>query len=837
MIRYLLALGVSLLLFALPASGATPTAERKKLIIGGDHDNPPYELLVNGNPTGFNVDLMRAVAEVTGIDVEIRLGPWHMVRRELEEGKIDALAGMYYSAPRSKLIDFSLPHTMVSSGIFVRKGSPIRSFADLRGKEVIVQEGDVAHDYLKQNGLTSHIVTVNDPTDELRLLASGNHDCAFMPSMFQGVYLAKSLDLANLRAINTELPQLRYCFAVRKGNRDLLYRLDEGLNILKVNGKYQEIYEKWFGVYEKRDVWQTVKYFIWALAAIGSLLTASFIWSWFLKREVRIRTAKLRESEEMFRVLAETSPAGIFLYQGERIVYVNAATASMFGYTEEECLQMKFWDWVHDDFKELVSERGLARQQGEQVPSRYECKHVCKNGEERWMFVSAGLIEYKGKPAGIVTSFDITDRKRMEDELQHAHDELEKRVEERSGELAETVKALRESRDYLDMIINTITDPIFVKDRGHRLVLVNDAECVLTGHSREDVIGRNDYEFFPKEQVDVFWETDEMVFTTGKENINEEEITDAQGEIRVVVTKKSLYNDMRGNKFIVGIMRDITEQKHAEKQLMLNKQMLEELNCTLEEMIQEEVAKNREKDTILIQQNRQAALGELLEHIAHQWKQPLNVINLMIFNLGETYSLGELSDEHVKTTIDKIMELTEHMAQTINVFRDFYKPEKEIKPFRIKESIDRALSFVAPALRFHAIGVELDVDPELFALGYPKEYAHVILNILANARDAFRERNAEKRLVKISAFAKENKAVVTLTDNAGGISAAIIDKIFDIYFTTKESSGGTGIGLYMSKNIIEKNMGGTLSCRNVDQGAEFRIELNIPGDEKTGLCS
>jgi signal transduction histidine kinase len=91
--------------------------------------------------------------------------------------------------------------------------------------------------------------------------------------------------------------------------------------------------------------------------------------------------------------------------------------------------------------------------------------------------------------------------------------------------------------------------------------------------------------------------------------------------------------------------------------------------------------------------------------------------------------------------------------------------------------------------------------------------------------------------VKISAFAKENKVVVTLTDNAGGITAAIIDKIFNIYFTTKESSGGTGIGLYMSKNIIEKNMGGTLSCRNVDQGAEFRIEINMPGDEKTGPCS
>ena len=833
MTRYLLTLGIGLLLIALPAPGATPTAEKKKFVIGGDHDNPPYELLVNGKPTGFNVDLMRAVAEVTGIEVEIRLGPWNVERQELEQGKIDALAGMYYSVERSKLIDFSLPHTMVSSAIFVRNGSPIRSFGDIRGREIIVQEGDVAHDYLKQNGVTSHIVTVKDPADELRLLASGNYDCAFMPSRFQGEYLTKTLNLSNLRGINTELPQLRYCFAVRKGNRELLYRLDEGLNILKVNGRYQEIYEKWFGVYEKRDVWQSVRYFGWALASIGLLLTASFVWSWFLKREVRIRTAKLRESEEMFRVLAETSPAGIFLYQGERIVYVNPAAARLLGYSEEECLEMRFWDWVHDDYKDLVRERGLARQSGERLPSQYECKHVAKNGEERWLFVSAGRVEYRGKPAGIVTSFDITERKRMEDELQHARDDLEKRVEERSGELAESVKALQESRDYLDKIINTISDPIFVKDRGHRLVLVNDAECALTGHSREDVIGRNDYDFFPKEQVDVFWEKDEMVFTTGQENINEEEITDAQGGKRAIITKKSLYNDMRGNTFIVGIIRDITEQKQAEKQLMLNKQMLEELNGKLEEMVQEEVAKNREKDIILIQQNRQAALGELMEHIAHQWKQPLNVINLMIFDLGETYSRGELSPEQVKTTIEKIMELTEHMAQTINVFRDFYKPEKEKKVFRIKESIDRALSFVAPALRFHAIGVELDVDPDLFALGYPKEYAQVLLNILANARDAFRARDAGHRLVKISAFAKEEKAVVTLTDNAGGVAAAIISKIFDIYFTTKESNGGTGIGLYMSKNIIENNMGGTLSCRNVEHGAEFRIEINMPRVEKT----
>jgi PAS domain S-box-containing protein len=418
--------------------------------------------------------------------------------------------------------------------------------------------------------------------------------------------------------------------------------------------------------------------------------------------ELKRAEEALRESEEMFRVLADTSTAGIFLYQGERIVYVNPATVGMLGYSEQECLEMKFWDWAHEDFRELVRARGLARQRGEDVPSRYECKQVSKSGEERWIFVSVGLIEYKGKPAGIVTSFDITERKRMEEELRHAREELEKRVEERTSDL-----------------------------------------------------------------------------------------------------------------------------RNANELLQRQKRLLEELNDNLENRVGEEVAKNREKDIMLIQQNRQAALGEMLDHIAHQWKQPLNSISLTVQDLGDTASNGELTDEHVEATVGKTIALLEHMAQTIDVFRDFYRPDKEKKVFSIKDSIDQSLAFIAPAFRFHSVVVELDVDPGLTAFGYPKEYAQVLLNILANARDVFRARGTEKPRVTIRAFAEESKTVVTITDNAGGIPETIIGKIFDFYFTTNESAGGTGIGLYMSKNIIEKNMGGTLSVVNTEGGAQFRVEVKL----------
>ncbi|NTV90360.1 MAG: PAS domain-containing protein, partial [Clostridiales bacterium] len=282
--------------------------------------------------------------------------------------------------------------------------------------------------------------------------------------------------------------------------------------------------------------------------------------------------------------------------------------------------------------------------------------------------------------------------------------------------------------------------------------------------------------------------------------------------------------------------RDITDRKRAEEALRESegalkqkKKMLEQLNSTLERRVQEEVTKNREKDIVLIQQNRQAALGEMLDHIAHQWKQPLNSIYLIIQDLKESWSWGELTNEDVEETVAKTMAIVDHMAQTIDVFRNFYRPEKEQVVFRLKKSIDSALSFMAPTLRLHGIVIEIDVDPDLSVNGYPNEYAQVLLNIITNARDTFKERKVDKPVLKIEAFAENDRAVVAITDNAGGIPESIIDKIFDLYFTTRESKDGSGIGLYMSNNIIEKNVGGKLSAANVDGGAQFRIELNISG--------
>ena len=171
------------------------------------------------------------------------------------------------------------------------------------------------------------------------------------------------------------------------------------------------------------------------------------------------------------------------------------------------------------------------------------------------------------------------------------------------------------------------------------------------------------------------------------------------------------------------------------------------------------------------------------------------------------------------------MELIKHMSQTIDYFRNFFSAEKETTEFKIHEAIVNALSFLEGSFQNPKIDVEIVANDDLVIHGYANELTQVILNILVNAKDAITERGIADPNVSITIDSEDKCAVITITDNAGGIPAEIINQIFDPYFTTKGTQRGTGIGLFMSKAIIEKNMGGRLTVRNAENGAEFRIEL------------
>lgn len=260
------------------------------------------------------------------------------------------------------------------------------------------------------------------------------------------------------------------------------------------------------------------------------------------------------------------------------------------------------------------------------------------------------------------------------------------------------------------------------------------------------------------------------------------------------------------------------------EEIQRNQADLLQLNATLERRVQEELAKNREKDLLLIQQSRLAAMGEMVHNIAHQWRQPLNALALVIRNIKDDYEYGELGADSLNRAVANAQNLLNRMSTTIDDFRDFFRPDQEMKLFNLADEVREAAAIMEAAYRNNQIILDLELQEGLMADGYPSRYSQAVLNILANAKEIIQARNVEGGRVTARLTDEEGWGVLTVDDNGGGIPADILPKVFDPYFTTKEQ--GSGIGLYMTKMIIEKNMNGRVAASNTNQGA--RLTISVP---------
>jgi signal transduction histidine kinase len=267
----------------------------------------------------------------------------------------------------------------------------------------------------------------------------------------------------------------------------------------------------------------------------------------------------------------------------------------------------------------------------------------------------------------------------------------------------------------------------------------------------------------------------------------------------------------------------LLEQRVAERT-----RELQELNETLEQRVHEEAAKSREKDLLLIQQSRLAAMGEMIGNIAHQWRQPLNTIGLTFANIKDAWDFNDLTGEYLEEATQSGMKLTQQMSTTIDDFRNFFRPNREAAPFSLTTSVENALELVEASFKSHEIAITLKVRADVRVMGFANEYAQVLLNLLGNARNAIIEKGVKPGQVGVEIGREGSEGYVVVRDNGGGIPDAILGKIFDPYFTTRQA--GTGIGLYMSKMIIENNMHGRIEVRNIGGGAEFRVVTPLAED-------
>jgi signal transduction histidine kinase len=249
-----------------------------------------------------------------------------------------------------------------------------------------------------------------------------------------------------------------------------------------------------------------------------------------------------------------------------------------------------------------------------------------------------------------------------------------------------------------------------------------------------------------------------------------------------------------------------------------NNHFVESLNHELTKQVQAEKHYQSQKDHILIQQSRFAAMGEIIASIGFQWRQPLNRLSLLIQDVSEAQEFNEINDQYINRFTKESMALIKHMARSINDFRKFYQPNKEKTAFSLSEAIEDALSIFSLSLKNHDIHVYFEYRGQHKVIGYRNEFIQVVLNILMNARDAFIACNRENRNISIKIDEDDCFYMTEISDNGGGMEPTLLDKIFDPYFTTRPN--GTGLGLYMTKMIIE-NMNGNVKAENIETGARF----------------
>ncbi|MBF0309404.1 MAG: PAS domain-containing protein [Magnetococcales bacterium] len=270
---------------------------------------------------------------------------------------------------------------------------------------------------------------------------------------------------------------------------------------------------------------------------------------------------------------------------------------------------------------------------------------------------------------------------------------------------------------------------------------------------------------------------------------------------------------------------DITEMKHLLSLLRRRQEEVETLNVELERRVVEEVEKNRRKDMMLMQQSRLAAMGEMIGNIAHQWRQPINALNLILANIEAAHGRGELHRTLLRDQVSMGNRVISGMSRTIDDFRNFFKPDRKPEVFNVADAVESALSMVGATFANRQIHVVFQ-RPALpvTAFGFPNEFAQVVLVILSNAKDAIVAGNRPSGEVEIDLRNEKGRVVTRLGDNGGGIGEEIIGRVFEPYFTTK-GSGGTGIGLYMAKMIVEEHMSGCIEVENGPRGAQFRITI------------
>lgn len=349
--------------------------------------------------------------------------------------------------------------------------------------------------------------------------------------------------------------------------------------------------------------------------------------------------------------------------------------------------------------------------------------------------------------------------------------------------------------EFLQAVIDALGDPVFVKDADHRWILLNDAYCEFMGYDREQLLGESDYDFFPEQEADVFWDRDDEVLQSGRVDENEETFTDADGNKHVIITKKSRFVDAEGDKYLVGIIRDVTERKRLEARLDVARRLM--------------------------------SLGTLASGIAHEINNPLSYVLTNLDYLLETRDETDESDDERREALEAALRGAQRVQEVIQGLSTFSEvSDEELQPVNVDEILQSTVGVAAEKIRRHA-RLEQDYGQVPPVAGNERSLNQIFFNLLTNATEAIEaaeaDRNHEVRVRTTTG--PDGDAVIEISDTGEGIPPDIREHIFDPFFTTRPVGEGTGLGLAVCHGLVEAMHGHIEVDSEPGAGSTFRIVL------------
>ena len=801
--------------------GNTTFDGKAVLHVRGDFNYPPFEYLGEQNQAeGFNVDVMNAVAKAMGIKVEIDLGPWEEVMPQLKKGEIDALLGMFKTVERDKNFDFSVPHFIGSYTVFVRKDSAIQSIDDAKDKTIIVQQSDLGHDYVKENGLDSKIITKSDWSEVLNSLSRGEGDCAIV-SRLQGLRFLDKQATTNVKAVGPPIIQEKYGFAVANGNSALLSVLNEGLSIIKTSGEYDAIYKKWFGVYDEQgsSFRNAIKYLIWIVIPLLVLTLAAFFWSWMLKREVTKREKLLLEREDSYRRLLDNLNAGVVVHAPDTSIRLsNPRSWVLLGLNSDQMTGKRALDpgW------KFLTEAGVPMPFEEfpvnQVITSKKALSSLTMGVFRpltndvvWLMVNGFPVFDDSKELSeiIISFIDITQLKDTADKLQTKGDDLRE---------SQRIAYLGTWR------MDVATGQIIYSEE---LSKIFDYDPDLPPPTYEEHI-----KLFTPFSWEILSAAVAKAIDTGMPYELELEYVRKDGSVGWVWTRGEAKANSEGKTISLwGATQEITTRKRAEIELAQHRLHLEELvTQRTAELVQAKTAAEAAN----------YAKSAFLANMSHEIRTPMNGI----VGMANILRREGISPQQAKR-LDTIDVSARHLLSVINDILDLSKIEAG--KFTLEESpvvVSSLLANISSILaeRAQAKGLRLLIEAGHIPhnlLGDPTRLQQALLNYATNAVKITETGTVTLRVVVEEDADELEKLRFEVTDSGIGITPEAMSRIFSTFEQADNSMtrkyGGTGLGLAITKRLAEL-MGGEVGADSTPGvGSTFWFTVKLKKGDATAV--